>query len=380
MTKTVTVVLMIGLLLVLGCTASPVSTPAAGTGVKPGQAGPVKSDWDKLVEAARTEGTLNIYSGAVPPEARTAAQQAFKQKFGVNIEYTAGSGSEVSQKFKAEYAAGLRIADIVQTGATSLINYIRPLNVTIPIEPLLVLPEVKDRSKWRLGKYPFIDDEKHMFMIVLLANSYYVYNKNLVREGEITATPDVLNPKWKGKITMQDPSVTGNGSDWFSFTVTKVLGPERGEKFMRDLIKQDPVVTRDSRQLTEWVAREKYPIGIAPSMSMPVEFIRAGAPIAFAAVNEPRSLTPGGGVITTFKDSPHPNARTLYLNWVLSKEGSTIYAPAHGYPPTRVDVPTDAFIPALIPKPEDIMPDQEYELKKGQLLKLSGEIFGSLRK
>ncbi len=339
-----------------------------------------KSEWDRLVEAAQSEGSLYIYSGAVPPEARAATQQAFKQRFGINIEYTAGSGSEVSQKFRFEHAAGLRIADIVQTGPASLINFIRPLNVTIPIEPLLVLPEVKDLSRWREGRYPFFDDEKHMFMMVLMASAYYVYNQDLVKKGEITLSTDIINPKWKGKIAMQDPSVSGGGSDWFTFTVTYILGTERGERFMRDLAKLEPIVTRDSRQLTEWVAREKYPIGIAPSVSMPVEFIRARAPISFAAVKEPRPLTPGGGVITTFKDSPHPNARKLYINWVLSKEGSTLYAPAHGYPSTRVDVPTEAFIPALIPAPGDVMLDQEYELKKGGMLKLAAEIFGSLRK
>ncbi len=270
------------------------------------------------------------------------------------------------------------MVDLMSLGSTSLMNFIRPMNVTAPLEPLFLLPEIKDPSKWREGKLPFADDDKHMFMAVLLANSFYVANQS-VKEGEITKTSDLINPKWKGQIVIQDPSVSGNGSDWFAFVMTNILGPERGGQFMRELVNLQPVITRDSRQMTEWVARGKYQIGVAASVSTPVEFIKDGAPISFIRVKEPRTLSAGGGVIATFKDVPHPNARILYINWLLSKEGSTIYAPAYGYPSTRVDVPTEAFIPALVPAPGDVIPDQDYEIKKGELLKVAADLFGSLR-
>ncbi len=42
--------------------------------------------------------------------------------------------------------------------------------------------------------------------------------------------------------------------------------------------------------MVEWVARGKYAISIGPSMAIPSDFIKMGAPIAFIDVKEPRSF------------------------------------------------------------------------------------------
>ncbi len=338
------------------------------------------SSWKELVAKAQKEGTVSIYVSAVPAAARTAVQQAFKKKYGINIEYTPAAAGELVQKFKTETTAGLHLVDVMHTGNTQFINLIEPLHVTVPLEPLLVLPEVTTPSKWRGGKLPFVDSEKHAIMVMLLANNFYAINTDLVKANEIKSTFDVLNPKWKGKIIMQDPSVPGNGNDWFAFTTLNILGAEKAEKFMQDLAKQDPIVTRDSRQLVESVAQGKYQLGIGASVAQVVSFIESGARVAFANVTEPRQLSPGAGVIYTFKKVPHPHATKLFINWFLSQEGNAVYAPAHGYPPTRIDVSTESFVPALIPGPNDIVPTEEYMLKKGELMKNAARIFGTLRK
>jgi len=339
-----------------------------------------EAKWQELVREAQKEGTVNIYANAIPAAARTEVQQAFKKKYGIGVEYTPGGGGELVQKFKAETTAGLHVVDIMHTGSTTFLNLMKPLKATIPIEPLLMLPEVLDPTKWRGGNLPFADTEKHAFIVMLLANNFYCYNPNVVKETEIKSTLDMLNPQWKGKIVMQDPGIPGNGTDWYSFTVLSLLGPERGEKYMRDLAKQAPTIVRDSRQITEGVARGKYLVGIAASVAQVVDFIKTGAPLAFAKVNEPRPLTPGSGTIYTFKEVPHPNARKLFINWFLSREGSSIYAPAHGYPSTRLDVSTKSFLPALIPAPNDIMPTEEYNLRQGPLMKQAAAIFSAVEK
>lgn len=342
-------------------------------------AGDLEVRWKDLVEKAQKEGTVSIYCANVPVSARTAVQQAFKKKFGINVEYTPTAGGEIVQKYTTEHMAGLNLVDVMHTGNTQFTNSFEPMNVTLPMEPFLMLPEVADQAKWRGGKLPFVDKQKHAFMVVMVANNLYIINPDLVKDGELKSTLDILNPKWKGKIVLQDPGVAGNGNDWFTFTLTTILGMERGEKFMRDFAKQDPTVVRDNRLLVEGVARGKYPVGIGCSVSQVVDFIKSGARVAFAKVNQPRLLTPGAGVIFTFKEVPHPNARKLFINWFFSREGGSIYAPVHGYPSLRLDVSTDDFIPALIPGPNDILPTEEYTLKKGELMKLGGAIFSGLR-
>jgi ABC-type Fe3+ transport system substrate-binding protein len=45
----------------------------------------------------------------------------------------------------------------------------------------------------------------------------------------------------------------------------------------------------------------------------------------------------------------HPNAATIFLNWVLGKEGQTAWSKAMTHVSRRLDVPTDHLSPYAIP-------------------------------
>ena len=48
----------------------------------------------------------------------------------------------------------------------------------------------------------------------------------------------------------------------------------------------------------------------------------------------------GNGGPVAIKNSPHPNAAKVLINWLLSKEGQEIYSLAHGQATRRLDVDT----------------------------------------
>jgi len=82
-------------------------------------------------------------------------------------------------------------------------------------------------------------------------------------------------------------------------------------------------------------------------------------------------------------DKPaHPNAAKLFVNWLLTKEGQTIFAAAFGYPSRRVDVPQDLFDPRLFPRPgEKVIEDSEVEtMWRGNAIPIAKQIFGHLLK
>ncbi len=368
-------VLLVTVLLVTPLFAATASTPSAPAG---------DTEWQRLVEAAKKEGVLNVYATAVAPQARAAVQKAFKQKYGIEIEYTSLDAGAIVAKYKSEMASGLYIPDIFHTGASQFVNLIKPLNVTIPLEPLLVLPEVKDPGKWYGGKLPFFDADKHGLMAGLLAGQYFLVNTDLIKRNEITATTDLINPKWKGQIALQNPTRAGASQSWVANILLHILGREPGEKFLRELARQELLISADPRQLAEWVARGKFKIGVGISMAQGIYFMEQGAHVAFGETygnfQEPRTLTTGATMIYSFKKVPHPNARKLFINWFFSKEGSTLYAPLQGYPSTRTDVSTESFNPAILPRPGDILAGEEWELKKDEFSKLSAEIFKNLLK
>ncbi len=354
-------------------TATPVSKKLEASGQK--------NEWEDVVAAARKEGTLLVYS-ALTPKVGDVIRSALKEKYNINVELVSGTGTELAVKIKSERNAGLYLADVGFLGPTTFVTALKPSGITEPLEPLLVLPEVKGPENWRGGKLPFLDKEEMAMVVVLTATPQYVRNTDLVKDGEIKTIFDLLDPKWKEKIVMGDPSIPGGASNWFAWTILEVLGKEKGPQFMKDLAAQKPLVTRDERLAVEWIARGKYPIGISPGVQSVSQFIHLGSPIEYMDIETTRKTSSGSGLINVFKNAPHPNAAKLFLNWVLSKEGSSVFAPASEFPSTRVDVPPEGILPILVPRPDDVNPDTKYENYNsvvGQMQKTAADIFGGLR-
>ena len=79
-----------------------------------------------------------------------------------------------------------------------------------------------------------------------------------------------------------------------------------------------------------------------------------------------------------FDRAPHPNAAKVFVNWILSREGAAIYSKAHGYAATRRDVSTEGIDPILIPRPNENLLGEDYEVAKEGMRKLAAEIFRDL--
>ncbi len=366
--------LLIGLFLAAFFLPCAAAAPAAKAG-SPAS----KAEWDKLVADAKKEGSVVIYAGPIA-DARPALTNAFRQKYGISLDFVMGRGEEIVTKIEKERRAGIYGVDVGLHGMTTYFNSVKPKDVvkTAPIAPLLVLPEILDLSKWRGGKLPFADTEGHLAVLVLGSAPHLLINTTLVKPDEITSHQDLLDPKWKGQLIINDPTLGGAGTEWFTFIMTKVMGLEKGTAFMKQLVKQQPAITRDQRLLSEWIARGKYAGALATSKAVTAQLMQAGAPIAFADMKEPRPTSSGTGNLMVFDRAPHPNATKLFTNWILSREGAAVYSKAHGYASTRLDVSTEGIDPLVVPRANEVILGEEYQIAKGEMGKLAREIFKDL--
>lgn len=352
--------------------------PAAAPGLAPEkpvatQAAP-SSAWDDLVKAAQKEGTVNIYATAVSP-AMTPLREAFNKKYGINLDFVEGRPPEVMAKLTAERKAGLFLADVGHVGETTSMMDMKPLGITVPLARLLVAPEVTNPDNWLGKRLPFLDQDKHVLMFAAIAVPPGVVNTDMVKEGALGSWLDLLKPEWKGKIIFSDPRVSGSSPNILASWV-KVFGKDRALEMMRQLAAQEPVITRDQRLLQESVARGKYAIGLGPSIGLITEFKRAGAPIEITKFKEPKHISGGPGNLIVFENNPHPRATQLYINWLLSKEGSAVWSKWLGYPSTRTDVPPEGLDPVTVPSPRDVFPDEEQMKLRVEMRKITADIFG----
>ena len=84
------------------------------------------------------------------------------------------------------------------------------------------------------------------------------------------------------------------------------------------------MITKDDRQLTDWVARGQYPIGLASNDFTALDMKARGVPIESLpadAVKEGTYLTGAWGTVGLINRGPHPNAAKLFIDFLLSQEG-----------------------------------------------------------
>jgi iron(III) transport system substrate-binding protein len=308
-----------------------------------------KKSWDETLAAAKREGKV-VVSGPPSQELRQTMPPAFKARYGIPLEYLAGRSSETSTRLRAERQAGVQTIDVMLSGIQTMATILHREKMLEPLRPALVLPEVVDGSKWKKGKLWFSDPEDQY--ILRLSNSVttmFHINTDEVKVGELRSVRDLLNPKWKGKIALQDPTVPGSGSNQAAH-----LYVQFGEDFVKRLyIDQKPMISRDTRQLTDGLARGTYPITLGAEDADVERLRKDGLPIepVETLADLPAEISAGFGQIALLNQAPHPNAGKIFANWLASKEGSEIYARAMGVAPTRNDV-DESFLPKeIIPRP-----------------------------
>ncbi len=265
-------------------------------------------------------------------------------------------------------------------GGTTLITQLKPEGALDPMKSTLLLPEVVDQAKWFGGKHWWVDtDGTYVLGFTLFTSPYVLINTELVKEEELKSYRDLLNPKWKDKIIINDPSIAGTGARFFGVIGAKIMGYD----FMREVAKQQPVITRDRRLQVESVARGKYPIGLGAESVSISEFRLAGAPIKDHMPVEGSGLVSGSGNLSLINRAPHPNAARVFINWFLTREGQTMWSKALLNPSARIDVPTDHVDPVRVPVQGQVylMSDaEEFLLQQPEHMKVAKEIFGPLMK
>ncbi len=312
--------------------------------------------WDETLAAAKKEGKV-IIAGSPDPVMRNEVIPAFTKRYGIAVDYLAGRSGQTAERVKIERASGVYAMDVYLSGPDTQYNVLYAEKMIDPLKPLMILPEVTDGSKWKPGKLVFMDTEdKYVLRLFSSVDSLLFINTDYVKLEEMKSGQDLLNPKWKGKITTEDPlDPTGTGGNT-STNFYKQLGPDFTKKLYVD---QQPVISRDRRQFTDWLARGTYPI----CLSCRADDVRPLQQEGFKIV-EVYDLQ---GVVNRVNSSPflvsvankaaHPNAMRIFVNWLAGKEALQIYSKGFDAVTLRTDVDESFLDPRTIPKPGVNYPD-----------------------
>jgi ABC-type Fe3+ transport system substrate-binding protein len=352
--------------------------------------------WEEIIAKAKQEGVVVILGR--DPREWDPFVKVFEEKYGVDVQVRGGSSSDLADRLLAERAAKRFTADhaLFGTGTTSRVMI--PNGLLTPILPELILPEVKDPSKWYKGSLWWASgDQSRKYSLLYAAPVQPAdlssrYNTKKVSRAEydaINSVWDFLDPKWKGRLGAFAP--TENRGSTTDFYIHPAIGPKWFKRFYSEM---NAVFFSDQRLIIDQLVLGGIDIALFLGRGTDDDLDALGdrgAPIgnflgkaATWAEGGFLNLGDGNRSISIMNRAAHPNAAKLFTNWLLSREGQIAWQEKMGlgtkrtpYPTMRVDVaspgrtlPKERRYPGVNYLVLDQLPGVDYNASMAEMLKL----------
>jgi len=258
---------------------------------------------DELVRGAQKEGNITFWSSMRIEDSRALAQ-GFEAKYPfLKVDIVRAGGEQIVNRALTEHMAGKTTYDVVNAFALKVLQNRGLLQAYATPEAINYANGFKDpQNYW-----------------VSLLSGYNVigYNSKLVPKGEAPKNwEDLLHPRWKGKLVMDDEEYF-----WYA-GMLKYWGQEKGTKYMEALSRQGVQFRNGHALLSDLMSVGEFPVAVVVYPDRIEQMKAKGQPVEWVNTTDPIlvNLAPVG--IAT--KAPHPNAAKLFMNYSVSKEGQEI--------------------------------------------------------
>jgi iron(III) transport system substrate-binding protein len=273
----------------------------------------------RLIEGAKKEGTLVWYTALNLNDSEMLTKR-FEQLYPfIKTETLRLSSFSLLSKIQTEAKAGAFKTDVIEIAG--VLGHILKKDG-------LFAKYISPESRF----YPdSVKDPDGTWTSFFMNTHVLSYNTKLVKKDELPKTyEEVINPKWKDKITMSEDF------DIFGMML-KMMGRAKGLEFMRRLAAQGVVLKNSYSLAIQAVASDEVALGLNVYGTRTEEFKKKGAPIDWVPLEFTlASLEP----LALGAKAPHPNAARLFIDFLLSKEAQALMRERFRIP-SRPDVPPD---------------------------------------
>jgi iron(III) transport system substrate-binding protein len=279
------------------------------------------ADRDKILEGAKKEGRLVLYTGMETDESSLFTQEFAKKYPFIKPEIFRSSGEKVQARFMVEHRANTHLADIFQT---SIVQVYQLKN-----SALLARYVSEEAAAYADG---FKD--AHGFWTAFYQIPYVIgYNTRLVAPKDVPASyEDLLQPKWKGQISLETEEY-----QWF-YHLVQIMGRDKGLDFMRKFAGQNLQMRKGHTLLAQLVAAGESALATVVYSNRVERMKTTGAPIDWVRFKGP-TIT-AINAIAIPERAPHANTARLFVDFVLSREGQTLLRGLRRIP-ARSDIAPD---------------------------------------
>jgi iron(III) transport system substrate-binding protein len=254
------------------------------------------------IDAGKKEGKVVVY-GSVPPQAMEGLHQAFKKKYGINIEYWRGSSTLVSERALTEWRGGKPGFDVVEGN--------RGVQLIMKDEGLFAkyVPPASEKFPAQFKEKDGLITPWRVLPISIL------YNSDLVKANDVPKTlDDLLNPKWTGKISIPDPTRHTTTAQFFWNLRQKQFKGDKWLDYAKALAKQNPMLVESFAPVPSTIIKGEALVGITY-----IKYIKQyKGPVGYVPMD--KYLTDPNYLSLNAK-ATHANAAKLYIDFACSPEG-----------------------------------------------------------
>jgi iron(III) transport system substrate-binding protein len=268
------------------------------------QAPPAESITPQLIDAAKEEGTVILYSSMDLPVGEKLGK-AFEAHYpGIAVQVERSGSERLFQRVAQEAASNIHAADVINSSDAS---HFIPWKKSGWLAPFVS----EDIAKYFPAEYR---DPDGMYATSRIWLSSIAYNTNLVKpEDAPKSFADLLDPKWAGKMVKGHPAYSGTIMT-ATFETVRELGWDYYEKLSKQRVMQvqsstDPPKKLSLGERAVMADGNEYGIVLLKEAGQPVEPV-------YPTEGTPTISGPTG----IFAAAPHPNAARLFQAWLHTRE------------------------------------------------------------
>ena len=289
---------------------------------------------DKLIEGAKQEGQVVIYSAMIVNQALRPLADAFMKKYPfVKLTYWRADTDALVAKVSAEERANNLVADVIEgTGAGELI-------IGQGFAEHYTTPLLADFDKRYI-------DPRGLWTSTRMSYFGLAYNTKLVSDADVPKTHDaLLDPRWQGKMAWRVG--TNTGTPMFITNLRMARGEDAALAYLQKLSGQKMInfAAGSARTLVDRVIAGEFPIALQIFAHHPLISRAKGAPVNSVLLDPTPS---NAGTMLIPRGVRHPYAAMLLVDFILSKEGQEIFSGAE-YFPVRSDVAPLESLASVVP-------------------------------
>lgn len=242
----------------------------------------------------------------------------FQDKTGIKVQLITGGSGDLLNRIKSESANAL--GDVMfGGGAESLQSFSQYFEAYTTSEDANIPEGMKAKD--------------HIWNGFSALPMVIMYNKNMVKDADAPQSwSDLLNSKWKGKISFTDPNKSGSSYTQMITMYTAQGGWDFVQKFINNL---DGKVESSSSNVPKKVSDGEFPIGVTLEQSAQ-KYVANGAKVGYTYPTDGDSAVPDG--IALIKGAKHPTAAKQFIDFMVGKDAQSVLPETFQRRSVRADV------------------------------------------